>query len=57
MISPGMKDLILKMLEKNPETRITLPMIKVRDMCSGFQYSVKTLPTSLDSFQDLVLNH
>ena len=28
-ISPGMKDLILKMLDKNPETRVTLPVIKV----------------------------
>ena len=30
MITEKLKDLILKMLDKNPETRITLPQVKVR---------------------------
>ena len=30
LITEKLKDLILKMLDKNPETRITLPQVKVR---------------------------
>lgn len=32
-ISDDLKDLLLKMLEKNPETRITVPQIKVSNTC------------------------
>lgn len=31
-ISDDLKDLLLKMLDKNPETRISIPQIKVRSL-------------------------
>lgn len=36
-ISDDLKDLLSKMLEKNPETRITVPQIKVSKTCRSVE--------------------
>lgn len=60
VVSEKLKDLILKMLDKNPETRITLPEVKVRWLTFHpslpFPSSPSKLVVMLRHFRDLNTN-